>query len=68
MIMRQYQQEDTDTETQTDLSPQAPNKVIILLWEENEACFSEKEPGQRWPKLISRFTNNEECPFWPLFL
>lgn len=19
-------------------------------------------------KLISRFTNNEECPFWPLFL
>ena len=50
MIMRRYQQEDTDTETKTDLSPQAPNKVIILLRGENEACtesvFQKKSQGK----------------------
>lgn len=42
-------------------------KLIILYGENTHQKRSQKEQGEM-AKLISRFTNNEECPFWPLFL
>lgn len=62
IMIRRLCQQDNDKDTMS-----ASSCTTRLLFSVEKMKLFQKEQVEM-AKLISRFTNNEECPFWPLFL
>lgn len=70
MDFHDKESEDNDTQRpwlhQTDI-PSCSTRLLFYVEKLKHPKLFQKVQC-KMAKLISRFTNNEECPFWPLFL